>query len=85
VKAGATVRARGLGRPLLWFLGSRTRRAFNEAAASFWDRLPLRMGEIEVGLRELGALARSEGGIDHVVHHTLWEDGYADRVLPSPA
>ncbi|MCD9154495.1 hypothetical protein [Aeromicrobium duanguangcaii] len=82
VKAGATVRGRGLGRPLLWFFGSRARRAFDEAAASFWDRLPQTMNETEAGLRELADLARSEGGLDRVVRHTLWEDGYADRVMP---
>ncbi|MBC9226854.1 hypothetical protein GL325_10990 [Aeromicrobium sp. 636] len=85
VTAGATVRARGLGRPLLWFFGSRVRRAFAEAAADFWDRVPLRMDEIETALRELADLAQSEGGVDRVVHHTLWEDGYADRVMPTPA
>jgi len=80
VSVKASVKARGIGRPMLLFLRSRLKKAFDRGAASVWAQADAQVADLERQLVAFRRLAETEGGIDRVMHRSLWEPGYADRI-----
>jgi hypothetical protein len=82
VTAAATLRAKGLARPVLWFGRRSIRRAVTAACDEFWagsDELTSRMRS---DLADLRAAIDEEGGPAPFVHRLLWDRDF-DPELPS--
>ncbi|MRJ75723.1 hypothetical protein GEV29_04180 [Aeromicrobium sp. SMF47] len=80
VEGQAELTGTGLGRLVLRFMRRRIQTAADAAVAQWWDGVPSTVVGAQTAIREAERLIEQEGGLARVVHHTLWEEGYADRM-----
>ncbi|MGE3622121.1 MAG: hypothetical protein AB7L84_16830 [Acidimicrobiia bacterium] len=78
VKGRARLRARGLGRPVLWFTGRKLRSGLDRAFADLWASADAMSAELEEELHRLRAAIHAEGGPAAFVRRALWDDGFDD-------
>jgi hypothetical protein len=76
VSGDGTLRARGLGLPVLWFAGRRVRRSVDRSLAEFWASSESQMGELEKELSGLRTGIEDEGGPAPFVLRALWDKDF---------
>lgn len=76
VIGAGTLRARGLGRPVLWFAGPRLRRHIGHLLAEFWESAGSRMSDLEHEMARLQAAIDDEGGPRPFIQRALWDDDF---------
>lgn len=70
------LRARGLGRPVLWFFRRRMRRSIDHSLAEFWSDAESRMRDLDRELDLLRSAIEKEGGPDRFIRRALWDDDF---------
>lgn len=80
VVGDGTLRARGLGRLVLLFAGSRIRRSIERSFAAFWASSESHASELEKEISWLQRAIDEEGGPAPFVRRALWDDDF-DRGL----
>lgn len=70
------LRARGLGRPVLWFAGRRLGRSIDRSLAAFWASSESRMAELEKQMSHLRTAIEDEGGPAPFVRRALWDKDF---------
>ena len=73
VSVRARVAARGVARPVLWFMRRRIRRGFNESLEEFWADADRTSYELAGQLAELRRATDDEGGPAPFTHRLLWD------------
>ena len=70
------LRARGIGRLVLWFTGRRVRAGIDRELAEFWVSSESRMADLELDLARLRTSIEDEGGPAAFISSALWDSGF---------
>lgn len=76
VTGDGRLRARGLGRFVLWFAGRPIRRSVDQSLREFWASGESQAAELEKEISQLRAAVEEEGGAAPFVRRALWDDDF---------
>ena len=76
ISGEGALRARGLGRLVLWFAGRRIRRSIDGALAEFWASSESRTAALQKETSRLRTAIEKEGGPAPFVRRALWDEDF---------
>jgi hypothetical protein len=82
VAGTGSLRARGLGRLVLWLAGRRIRGSIDRSVAELWTKGETRTIEMEQQLSRLRDAIETDGGSAPFVHRAIWDKGFDFRLGP---
>jgi hypothetical protein len=80
VSGRADLRARGLGRPLLWVSGAYLRRSVRRSLTELWGSSDEWSAELQQDVARLRAAVAREGGPAPFVRRWLWDERFAPGI-----